>query len=552
MQKVWLKHYPDDVPFEINPEQFSSVIELFKESCEKYSELTAFSNLGTKMSYKELDQLSDDFAGFLQNTAKVKKGDRVALQLPNVLQFPVALFGVLKAGGVVVNTNPLYTTREMLHQFKDSGATTIVILANFADKLEEVLAETQIETVVVTELGDLLGWPKSLIINWAVKYLKKMVPKYSLPKAYSFFEALDLGKQSPLKKVSLEAEDLAFLQYTGGTTGVAKGAMLTHRNIVANMLQISEWIRSKIDEGSDVVIAALPMYHIFSLTVNCLTFLRFGSENLLVTNPRDIGGFIKTLRKSRFTCFPGLNTLFLAMMNHPDFKKINFTQLKLSVAGGMALQRAVAERWMKETQTLLIEGYGLTETSPVVCCNPVNGKDKVGSIGLPLPSTDIKLIGENDEDLGPGETGELCVRGPQVMKGYWNRPDETDKIMLAGDWLRTGDIAQIDEQGYVKIVDRKKDMILVSGFNVYPNEIEDVVMMLNKVQEVAAVGEPDERSGEVVKIYVVAKDKSLTADELIQHCKDNLAGYKIPKYVEFRDELPKTNVGKILRRELRS
>ncbi len=560
MEKIWLKKYPPEVQPEIDLNQYNSIVELFEESCRKFSEKTAFVNMGTELTYEDVNYMSAQFAAFLQNTAGLKKGDRIAIQMPNVLQYPIVLFGALRAGLVVVNTNPLYTAKEMRHQFKDSGAKAIVILANSAAHLEEILSETDIQTVVVTEVGDLLGFPKSLLVNSIVKYVKKMVPRYSLPEAYSFWDAMELGATQTYTPVISSQEDLAFLQYTGGTTGVSKGAMLTHRNILANMLQIGEWMKPLLKEGEEVAICALPLYHIFSLTVNGLAMTKIGATNLMVTNPRDIPGFIKTLRKNKFTVFPGLNTLFNALMNHPDFRQIDFTPLKASVAGGMALQTAVARRWMDLTKSVIVEGYGLTETSPVVCCNPIDGKDKVGFIGLPLPSTEVKLVNEEGQEVnvsqisgdeGLSEPGELCVRGPQVMSGYWQQVEETAKVLDSEGWLKTGDVACVDQEGYFKIVDRKKDMILVSGFNVYPNEVEEAVMSNNKVLEVAAVGVADEKSGEVVKVFVVRKDPSLTADEVIETCRKNLTSYKVPKQVEFREELPKTNVGKILRRALK-
>lgn len=551
MEKIWLKNYPKSVPAEINPDQYQSIIELFDRSCSRFRDQTAFSNMGSDLTYEDLNYMSADMASFFQNVAGLKKGDRVAIQMPNLLQYPIVLFGALRAGLIVVNTNPLYTAREMKHQFKDSGAKAIVILANSASNLEAILDETEIETVVVTEVGDLLGWPKSLLVNSVVKYVKKMVPAYKLPKAYSFYEALDLGGAKAYTPVEVASEDLAFLQYTGGTTGIAKGAMLTHRNIIANMLQIRSWMEVLLKEGEEVAILALPLYHIFSLTVNGLAIMDYGGTNLMVTNPRDIPGFIKTLRKEHFTVFPGLNTLYNALMNHPDFEKIDFSSLKVSVAGGMALQKAVALRWKEKTKTPIVEGYGLTETSPVASCNPIDGTDKVGTIGLPLPSTEIEIRDEDGKALPLGEAGEICIRGPQVMRGYWNRPDETAQVLDANGWFRSGDIGVMDEDGFTKIVDRKKDMILVSGFNVYPNEIEDVVVSHPKVLEAAAVGVPDDKSTEVPKVFVVKKDPSLTEQEVIEICRSNLAGYKVPKFVEFRTELPKTNVGKILRRALR-
>ncbi|MGE0528201.1 MAG: AMP-binding protein [Bdellovibrionales bacterium] len=551
MERPWLKSYPRGVAHEIDVNRYSSVNELFDESVHKYRDRPAFVNMGTEITFEDLNYLSADFASFLQNVAGLKKGDRVAIQMPNLLQYPIVLFGALRAGLVVVNTNPLYTAREMKHQFKDSGAKAIVILANSAHLLQEILPETDIRTVVVTGVGDLLGFPKSLLVNSIVKHVKKMVPPYHLPGAYGFYQALDLGAEASFQPVRCAPEDLAFLQYTGGTTGVSKGAMLTHRNILANMLQIAEWMKPSLEMGQEVAILALPLYHIFSLTVNALAMMYYGATNLMITNPRDIPAFIKTLRRNRFTLFPALNTLYTALMNHPDFDKIDFSHLKVSVAGGMALQRPVAEAWKKRTQTLIVEGYGLTETSPVASCNPIDGTDKIGTIGIPLPSTDIKLVKEDGHEASLGDAGEICIKGPQVMKGYWQRPEETAKILSSDGWLATGDVGVMDADGFIKIVDRKKDMILVSGFNVYPNEIEEVVVAHPKVLEAAAIGVPDPHSTEAVKVFVVPKDTSLTKDEILAHCKQNLTGYKVPRFVEFRQELPKTNVGKVLRRELR-
>ncbi len=551
MERPWLKNYPTGVAHEIDTNRYQSVVDIFEESVQRFRERDAYVNMGANLTYEDLNYLSADFASFLQNEAGLKRGDRVAIQMPNLLQYPIVLFAALRAGLIVVNTNPLYTAREMKHQFRDSGAKAIVILANSAHMLQEILPETSIETVVVTEVGDMLGFPKSLLVNSVVKYVKKMVPAYDLPDAYTFHEALDLGAETSFRPEKCNPEDIAFLQYTGGTTGVSKGAMLTHRNIVANVLQMLEWIKPKLEEGKETAILALPMYHIFSLTVNGFGLFSYGGTNLMITNPRDIPGFIKTLRKTPFTVFPGLNTLYNALMNHPDFNKVDWTQLKIGVAGGMALQKTVAERWMKATNSLLVEGYGLTETSPVACCNPIDGNDRVGYIGVPLPSTEVELRSDEGHVVKTGDSGEICVRGPQVMKGYWQRPDETAKILSDDGWLKTGDIGVMDNDGFIKIVDRKKDMILVSGFNVFPNEIEEVVMMNEKVLEVAAVGVPDPHSNEAVKIFVVAKDPSLSKEEILEHCKRNLTSYKMPKHIEFRKELPKTNVGKILRRELR-
>ncbi|MFP5519489.1 MAG: AMP-binding protein [Bdellovibrionia bacterium] len=550
METTWLKHYPPQVNAEIDLTQYQSITDVLDEAIEKYHSHLAYTNMGVSISFQQLNDYVNQFADFLQNELRLQPGDRIAIQMPNLLQFPIACFAALRAGLIVVNTNPLYTAPEMSHQFKDSGAKAIVILANYAHLLEQIIKDTKIESVVITEIADLFPQPKKLIVNSVVKYVKKMVPAYNLPQAYKFNQALALGKNKNVKPVRAKQEDIAFLQYTGGTTGVSKGAVLSHKNILANMLQICEWMKPRLIPGQEICITALPMYHIFSLTVNCLAFMRYGAQNILITNPRDIPAFIKDLQKYPFSIMTGVNTLFNALMNHPDFGKINFKSLKVSVAGAMALQKPVAERWIKLTQTTIVEGYGLTEASPVVCCNPIDGTDIVGTIGLPLPSTLVKLLDDNGNEVAKGEPGELTVAGPQVMQGYWQRPDETQKILKDG-WLSTGDIAIADERGFFKIVDRKKDMILVSGFNVYPNEIEDTLAAHPGILEVAAVGVPDEHSGEVVKVVVVKKDAQLTAEEIIAFAKKSLTNYKVPKIVEFRSELPKTNVGKILRRALR-
>ncbi len=550
MSFSWYKKYPKGVPHEISMDSYNSIVDVVKEACTQYAEKPCFSNLGKTLNFREVDQLSDKFASFLQNELQLQKGDRIAIQMPNLLQYPVAMFGALKAGLIVVNTNPLYTTHEMEHQFKDSGIKAIVILANFAHQLEKILNHFPHINIIVTEIGDMLPIPKRYIVNAVVKYVKKMVPSYSLPGAYSFLETLEIGAKGSYRPVAMKIEDIAFLQYTGGTTGVSKGAVLTHKNIIANMQQARAWMLPLLKRGEEIIITALPLYHIFSLTVNCLIFMSIGGQNILITNPRDIPLFIKELKKWPFTVMTGVNTLFNALMNNPAFKEIDFSKVKVSVAGAMALQKAVAERWQKLTKTRVLEGYGLTEASPIVCCNPVDGTDQVGTIGVPVPSTEVKLLDENDQEVKQGEAGELCVRGPQVMQGYWNRPDETAKVLSNG-WLRTGDVAVCQEDSFFKIVDRKKDMILVSGFNVYPNEVEEIIAHHPGVLEVAAVGVPDEHSGEVVKIFVVKKDPNLTEAELLDFCKEQLTNYKRPKYVEWRKELPKTNVGKILRRQLR-
>lgn len=550
MEKIWLKNYPKGIAHDIDLSAYASLQDLYEEAIQKFSKNRAFTNMGVTLTFQELDQQVDRFASFLQNELKLKKGDRIAIQMPNLLQFPIAAFAALRSGLTVVNTNPLYTAKEMEHQFKDSGAKCIVILANYAHLLQEIIKETEIESVVITEIADLFPTPKRILVNSVVKYIKKMVPSYHLPQAYTFRQALQLGAMKPSKKVACTQEDIAFLQYTGGTTGVAKGAMLTHRNVLANMLQICAWMTPKLRPGEEVAIAALPMYHIFALTLNCLAFVRYGAENVLITNPRDMKAFIKELKKTPFTAMAGVNTLFNGLMNQEEFKTIDFSKVKINVAGAMTLQKTVAEKWQQMTKSVIVEGYGLTEASPVVSCNPVDGSDKVGTIGLPLPGTDVKLINDDGAEVGPGEPGELCCRGPQVMLGYWQRPQETAEILNDG-WLKTGDIATVDEDGFFKIVDRKKDMILVSGFNVYPNEVEEAIASHPGVLEVAAIGVPDEHSGEIVKVVVVKKDSALTAEDVIAYARKSLTNYKVPRLVEFRAELPKTNVGKILRRALR-
>ncbi len=550
MEKTWLKHYKDGILSEIDPLKYAHVVDVFEQSCRKFAAKPAFVNLGFTMTYADIERQSRYFASFLQKQGLVP-GDRVAIQMPNLLQYPVVMFGALRAGLVVVNTNPLYTPREMEHQFKDSGAKAIIILANFASHLEQVLPQTQIQTVVVTEIGDALPQPKRFIVNSVVKYVKKMVPKYNLPRAISYNDALAQGSKLPFNHPTINREDIAFIQYTGGTTGVSKGAMLTHHNIVANLLQSYEMFRVKLNTESEVIITALPLYHIFALTVNCLLGYMSGGLNVLITNPRDMKAFIADLKKYPFSCITGVNTLFNGLLNQPAFQEVDFSKLKLTCAGGMALQRAVAERWHKATGVAVHEGFGLTETSPCASFNPPFGENRIGTIGIPLPSTEYKLLDDDGNEVALGERGEVCIRGPQVMKGYWQRPDETAKVMTIDGFLKTGDVGVADTDGYFKIVDRKKDMILVSGFNVYPNEVEDVMAMHPGVLEVAAVGVPDEKSGEAVKVFVVRRDPNLTVETLHDYCKEQLTGYKIPKYIEFRNELPKSNVGKILRRPLR-
>ncbi|MBW0298015.1 long-chain-fatty-acid--CoA ligase FadD [Shewanella xiamenensis] len=551
MDQPWIKHLPKDVPAEINVDQYSSLIDMFETAVAKYADQPAFINMGATLTYRKLEESSRAFAAYLQNELKLQKGDRVALMMPNLLQYPIALFGVLRAGMVVVNVNPLYTPRELKHQLIDSGAKAIVVVSNFARTLEEVVDQTPVKSVIITSLGDQLSAPKRTLVNFVVKYIKKLVPKYDLPHALSMRETLSRGRRMQYVKPVITGGDLAFLQYTGGTTGVSKGAMLTHSNVVANVLQANGAYSPALRDGTEFVVTALPLYHIFALTVNCLLFLHKGSQNLLITNPRDIPGFVAELKKYPFTALTGVNTLFNALVNSSDFAELDFSRLKLSIGGGMAVQKAVADKWQSITKTRLLEGYGLTEASPLLTCCPYNLDGYNGSIGFPAPSTLIQVRDDAGNVLPQGETGELFGKGPQIMKGYWQRPEETAKVIDKDGWLATGDVGYMDEQGFFYIVDRKKDMILVSGFNVFPNEVEEVVALHPKVIEVAAVGVPNDASGELVKVFVVAKDKSLTAEDIIKHCRVHLTGYKVPKLVEFRDELPKTNVGKILRRELR-
>ncbi|MCP5229773.1 long-chain-fatty-acid--CoA ligase FadD [Accumulibacter sp.] len=551
MEKIWLKSYQQGVPAEIDLNEFQSLGELFEKSVAQFRDRVAYINMGVKITYGELDKLSRDFAAYLQSVLKLPQGARVALMMPNVLQYPICIFGALRAGYVVVNVNPLYTPRELEHQLKDSGAEAIVILENFAVTLEQVVARTPVKHIVLARLGDMLGFPKGAIVNFVVKYVKKMVPAWKLPGAVDFRAALAKGAAAELKAVTVGQDDLAFLQYTGGTTGVSKGAMLVHRNILANLAQAHAWIKPALRNEQHLVVTALPLYHIFALTANCFTFFKVGASNLLITNPRDIPAFVAELGKYPFTVITGVNTLFNALLNSDAFCALDFSRLKVTLGGGMAVQKAVAERWKRVTGKPLIEAYGLTETSPAATINPLDIPAYNGSIGLPISSTEVVIRNDAGGDVAPGERGELCVRGPQVMKGYYNRPEETAKVIMRDGFLLTGDIAVMDEKGFVRIVDRKKDMILVSGFNVYPNEVEDVVAQHPGVLEVAAVGVPHDKSGEAVKIFVVRKDPALTAEALIAHCRAHLTGYKVPGQVEFRSDLPKTNVGKILRRELR-
>jgi len=550
MEKIWLKSYPPGVPAEIDATEFSSVNAVLERSFSQYADHVAFVQMGRSVTYRELDELTRDFAAWLQNEAGLKKGDRIAIMLPNVLQYPIAMFGAMRAGLVIVNTNPLYTARELEHQLRDSGAQAIVILENFAHVLQEVIGHTQVRKVLVTAVGDLLRWPKSWIVNYVVRHRRKQVRPWSIAGALQFKDVLVAGRGMTFAPVTCGHTDLAFLQYTGGTTGVSKGAMLTHRNIVANVLQARAWIGPVFREGPGTLITPLPLYHIFALTGNCVLFMMLGWRNILITNPRDFPAFVAELRRYPFEYISGVNTLFNALLNTPGFAELDFSRLVVTLGGGMAVQEAVAERWKTVTGKRLTQAWGLTETSPAACINPTT-EDFNGSIGLPIPSTDVSIRDDDGAELAIGAVGEICVRGPQVMAGYWNRPDETAKVMLPGEWLRTGDIGHVDARGYVFIEDRKKDMILVSGFNVYPNEVESVLVTQPGVLEAAAVAQPDEHSGEVVAVFVVRKDATLTEQAVIEHAKKSLTGYKVPKHVYFRAELPKTNVGKILRRALR-
>ncbi len=552
--KPWLKSYPPGVPEFADIDAYNNVVEIFEESIDRFRDKVAYVSMGAEITYDQLDQYSQALCNWLNATGKFERGDRVAIMMPNMLQYPIAVLGILRAGLTVVNTNPLYTARELTHQLKDSDAKGIVIVENFAHTLEQILPEVSPDVIITTRIGDMLGFPKSILVNTVIKYVKKMVPSFSLPNAISFSDVLAQGKSKPQFKASeLTHDDIAFLQYTGGTTGVAKGAMLTHGNMVANMQQSYEWLRpAEVQEGNETIITALPLYHIFALTANCLVYAKLGAKNVLILNPRDLPAFVKELGKYKFTAFTGVNTLFNALLNTPGFDKIDFSSLRITLGGGMAVQEAVATEWKQVTGCPLIEAYGLTETSPAACINPITATDYNGAIGLPIPSTEGCIKDEDGNILPVGERGELCIRGPQVMLGYWQREEATAEVIDADNWLHTGDVAIMDDNGYFTIVDRLKDMILVSGFNVYPNEVENVVQSHPDVLEVGAIGVPDDHSGEIVKIYVVSKNKSLTEAELQAFCKEKLTGYKRPKLVSFVDELPKTNVGKILRRELRS
>ena len=552
MEKPWLKSYPEGIPAEIPKPDAHSIRDLCEHAFREYADRPAYTNMGTTISYSDLDTLSYQFACYLQNTLGLTRGERVAIMLPNVLQYPVALFGIFRAGLVVVNVNPMYTARELRHQLTDSGTRCIVILENFADTLEKVIGETSVEHVVTTEIGDLLHWPKGLLANLTLRYIRRAVPKFALPARVKFRQALRRGRRSELRPVELGFADIAFLQYTGGTTGLAKGAMLSHRNMVYNVYQTRAWQGAAFSDIERIIaITALPLYHIFSLKSNCLLMLAQGGENVLITDPRDAAGFVAELAKHKFAYFTGVNTLFATLLNTPGFADLDFSMLRLTIGGGMAVQEAVARQWQSVTGRPLVQAYGLTETSPAAVINPLESTSFSGSIGLPIPSTEVRICDDDGNDVESG-AGEICIRGPQVMEGYWQDDAETAKVMLAGGWFRTGDIGRMDEDGYIFIEDRKNDMIIVSGFNVYPNEVEGVAVEMDGVLEAAAVGIPDERSGEIVKLFVVRNDASITEDDVTEFCRKHLTRYKVPRQIEFRDELPKTNVGKILRRALRA
>ena len=551
MEKVWLKSYPKGVPEFIDTNEYKSLADLFDKSIATFKDLPAYTNLGRSISFDELDELSRDFGAYLTNQAGLEKGDRIAIMMPNLIQYPIVLFAALRAGLIVVNTNPLYTDRELEHQLKDSEAKAIVILENFAHTLSDVIEQTKVKTVITTRVGDMAKFPKSLLVNFVVKHVKKMVPPFSLPNAISFNNALSQGKSQAFANADLNHDDVAFLQYTGGTTGVAKGAALTHENMIANLLQAYSWAAKDLSDGQETFITALPLYHIFSLTANAMFALKIGANSVLITNPRDMPGFVKELSKVKFSYITGVNTLFNGLLNTPGFADLDFSTLRLSLGGGMAVQEAVANKWKDVTGHVLVEAYGLTETSPAVCINPVNITGFTGNIGLPISSTEICVKDENGNELGFDEPGELCIRGPQVMQGYWKRPKETANVLSDDGWLKTGDVAVVNKDGFVKLVDRLKDLIIVSGFNVYPNEIENVVALHPKVLEVGAIGVEHPKSGEAVKIFVVKSDESLTEDELKAYCHEEMTRYKCPKYIEFVDDLPKSNVGKVLRKDLR-
>lgn len=552
IENFWKDKYPSGIAAQINPDEYPNIQAVLEQSCQRFADKPAFSNLGKTITYGELYQLSGAFAAYLQQHTSLQPGDRIALQLPNLLQYPIAVFGAIRAGLIVVNTNPLYTAREMEHQFNDSGAKALVCLANMAHLAETVLPKTKIEYVIITEVADLLPPLKRLLINCVIKYVKKMVPAFYLPKAIKFNDVLSKGRGLRVKDASPAANDVAVLQYTGGTTGVAKGAMLTHRNLIANMLQCKALMGSNLNEGCEILITPLPLYHIYAFTFHCMAMMLIGNHNILISNPRDLSAMVKELSKWKFSGFVGLNTLFVALCHSEEFRKLDFCALKVTLSGGMALQSAAAERWKEVTGCEICEGYGMTETSPVATVNPIQ-KIQIGTIGIPVPSTLCKVIDDAGNELALGATGELCVKGPQVMKGYWQRKEATDEMLDADGWLKTGDIAIIQPDGYLRIVDRKKDMILISGFNVYPNELEDVLALLPGVLQCAAIGIPDEKSGEAIKMFIVVKPgMSLTKEQVTEHMRANVTAYKVPRMLEFRDVLPTTNVGKILRRELRA
>ncbi len=546
----WLSQYPDSVPHEIDPEIYPSLVEFVDDCVAQYGDKVAFENMGVELTFNQLGEMSTAFANYLINETSLQKGDRVALQMPNVMQYPVALFGVLKAGMVVVNTNPQYKPSEMEHQFTDSGTKAIILLNTFAYKLEEILDKTEIETVIIAEVGDMLGSLKGAIVDFMIKRVKHMVPEYHLPNSIDFQKVMKLGRKHQYQKPDLKITDLALLQYTGGTTGVAKGAALSHRNLIANIEQVAAWMKPQLINGEEVTITALPLYHVFSLTVNLFGMMKIGAKSVLITDPRKMADFIKVLKSHPFSVITGVNTLFNGLVQRPEFQKVDFSHLKIAVAGGMALQEAVADKWKDITGNEIVEGYGLSETSPLLTCNPIDGNNKLGTIGIPVPSTELKMVSEDGKELTVGEFGEIWARGPQVMMGYWQNEDETKNVM-EGEWFKTGDIAYFDSDGFVKIVDRKKEMINVGGMKVYPNEVEDVIAKMPQVLEVGVIGVPHKSSGEVVKAFIVKNDPHVKEDEIMKHCRDHLVAYKMPKFIEFREELPKSNVGKILRKELR-
>jgi len=546
----WLAQYPAAVPQEIDPEAYPSLVEFLDDCVRKYGDKVAFENMGAELTFNELGAMSTAFANYLIQDKNLEKGDRIALQMPNVMQYPVALFGILKAGMVVVNTNPQYKPSEMEHQFADAGAKGIIILNTFGYKLEEILNKTPIKTIIIAEVGDMLGSLKGALVDFMIKRVRKMVPEYNLPQAIDFQEAMKIGRKHNYKKPAIKITDLALLQYTGGTTGVAKGAALSHRNLIANIEQVAAWMKPQLKEGEEVTITALPLYHVFALTVNLFGMLKIGAKSILITDPRKMDDFIKVLKSHPFSVITGVNTLFNGLVQRAEFQKVDFSKLKIAVAGGMALQLAVADKWKSITGNEIVEGYGLSETSPLLTCNPIDGNHKLGTIGLPVPSTEIKIMDDNDQEQSVGEFGEIWARGPQVMMGYWQNQEETD-IVMEGDWFKTGDVAYFDSDGFIKIVDRKKEMINVSGMKVFPNEVEDVIAQMPGVLEVGVIGVEHKSSGEVVKAFVVKQDPNLKADDIMKHCRDHLVAYKMPKFIEFREELPKSNVGKILRKDLR-